>query len=77
MVLKFINHRQSCMSFKEYALRFTQLFKYVQSIVTDLRLRTGKFVTGVSDIVVKEYHTTMLVHDIDTSHHLVHVQQIE
>uniref|UniRef100_M1DIT9 Retrotransposon gag protein n=1 Tax=Solanum tuberosum TaxID=4113 RepID=M1DIT9_SOLTU len=37
----------------------------------------SKFVSGVSDMVVKERRTAMLVHDMDISRLMVHVQQIE
>ncbi|WMV37743.1 hypothetical protein MTR67_031128 [Solanum verrucosum] len=37
----------------------------------------GLWVSGVSDKLVKECHTSMLVHDMDISHLMVHAQQIE
>jgi len=64
-VLEFINFRQGNMSVKEYALRFTQLSKYAPSLVANSRSRMSKFVSGVSDLLVKECRTTMLIGDMD------------
>ncbi|WMV50176.1 hypothetical protein MTR67_043561 [Solanum verrucosum] len=42
LVLEFINLRQGDMSVKEYAWRFTQLFKYVPHLVSDPRSGMSK-----------------------------------
>jgi len=76
-VLEFFNLQQGNMSVREYALRFTQLSKYAPSIVIDRRTKMSKFVSGVSDLVVKECCTAMLVHDMDISHLTVLSQQFE
>uniref|UniRef100_M1D8J8 Gag-pol polyprotein n=1 Tax=Solanum tuberosum TaxID=4113 RepID=M1D8J8_SOLTU len=65
------------MSMKEYALKFMQLSNYVPTMVVDPRARMSKFVSGASDLVVKECLTVMLVKEIDVSHFMVHAQQIE
>ncbi|WMV41565.1 hypothetical protein MTR67_034950 [Solanum verrucosum] len=76
-VLEFANLRQGHMSVREYALKFTQLSKDAPSIVANRRAKICKFMSGVSDMVVKEYCTAMLVHDMDISSLLVHAQQIQ
>jgi len=73
-VLEFISLRQGNMSIKEYALRFTQQSKYAPSIVVDRRAKMSKFVSEVSDMVVKECRIAILVHDTNISHLMVHVQ---
>ncbi|WMV50725.1 hypothetical protein MTR67_044110 [Solanum verrucosum] len=61
----------------EYALSFILLSKYGPSIVTDRRDKNSKFVLGVSDMIVKEYRTAILVHEMDISCLMVHTQQIK
>ena len=49
---EFINLRKGGMSVKEYIHKFTQLSKYVPTILVDSRSKMNKFVIGVSDLVV-------------------------
>ncbi|KAH0652607.1 hypothetical protein KY289_030285 [Solanum tuberosum] len=62
---------------REYALKFTQFSKYAPTIVVDSRARMSKFVSGVSEIVVKEWCTDMLIGEMDISRLMVHAQQIK
>ncbi|WMV30436.1 hypothetical protein MTR67_023821 [Solanum verrucosum] len=45
--------------------------------VAQVWARMSKFVSSVSDIVVKECCTVMLIYDMDISHHMFHSQHIE
>lgn len=64
-VLEFINLRQGSMSVKEYPLKFTQLARYAPHVVANSRSKMSKFVSGVSDSVVKECRTAMLIREMD------------
>ena len=49
------------MSVKEYALKFFQLSKYAQTMVSESRAIESKFVSGASDFVVKESLISILL----------------
>ncbi|KAH0645013.1 hypothetical protein KY284_032897 [Solanum tuberosum] len=62
-VQEFINSRQRNMSMKEYTMKFTQLSKYASAIVFDSRAQMSKFVSAVSEMVVK----TQQDHEVSTN----------
>ncbi|XP_049406214.1 uncharacterized protein LOC125869832 [Solanum stenotomum] len=76
-MLEFINLHQGHMSVKEYSLNFTQLSRYAPTMVANPMARMSKFVTGVSEMVVREFRTIMLINNMDISRLMVHVKQIE
>lgn len=62
---------------REYSLNFTQLSKCAPSKVADSRAKMSNFVLGVSEMVVKEFQTTMPINDMDISRFIVHENQID
>ncbi|KAH0781424.1 hypothetical protein KY290_001022 [Solanum tuberosum] len=76
-VLEFINLCHGNMNMKEYALKFSQLSRYVPSMIASPRARISKFVSGVSKMVVKEFRVPMLINYIVISLIMVHAQKIK
>ena len=74
-MLEFINLGQENMMVKEYSLKFTQLARYAPHVVADSGSKMSKFVFGVSDSIVKECRTAMLIREIEFSRLMVHAQQ--
>lgn len=70
-MLEFINLRQGYTSVKEYSFRFIQLSKYAPFIDSDSRAKMSKFVWGLSGLVLKECHMSMLVIVIYIYHFMV------
>lgn len=53
-IQEFINLHQGSISVREYAFRFTKLFRYVPFMVVDLTTRMSKFISGISSLVSKK-----------------------
>ena len=76
-MVEFMNLRKGGMNVKEYSLIFTQLFEYATTIVANPRSRMNKFVMGVSNLVQKECHTTMIFYYMVISRLRVYARQTE
>ncbi|XP_055814547.1 uncharacterized protein LOC129884242 [Solanum dulcamara] len=76
-VQEFINLRKGTMSVREYTLRFTKFLKYAPFIVADHRARMSKFILGVSDLVLKECRTTILIKEMNMPTLMTHAKQIK
>ena len=65
------------MSVIDCSLKFMKFSKYTPSLVSNLRDEMSHFLTGVSDDLVEEYHSTMPYDNMNISHLMVHAQQVE
>lgn len=65
------------MSVKDYSLKLTQLARYAPHVVPDSRSRISKFMSRVSDSVVKQCKTMILIKEMNVSRLMVHAQLIE
>ena len=65
------------MSVEEYSLKFSMFSKYSAFLLSNPRDEISRFVTGVTNIVREECHTTMLHDDITQARLVVYAQSIE
>ncbi|XP_069154338.1 uncharacterized protein [Solanum lycopersicum] len=76
-VVEFINLHQGIRSVHEYSLEFIKLSKYAPSLVSDTREQMTYFVTGLSEDLQEECHSTMLNDNMNISHLMVHARSVE
>ena len=77
MVEEFINLCQGGMSLLDYSLKFTKLYKYDPSLVSNPRYEMSHFLTRVSDDLVEEFRSGMLHDNMNIFHLMVHAQKLE
>lgn len=61
------------MTFKEYALKFTQLSRYAPKLLGNIRARIRKSTSNLSDNLVLKYKGEILNKDIDIFRLSVHM----
>ncbi|WMV13447.1 hypothetical protein MTR67_006832 [Solanum verrucosum] len=76
-ILEFVNLRQGRMSVEEYAQVFTRLSRYAPSIVANPKMKMSKFVSGLSDLIIKECSMVLLENDMDMDHLMIRAQRFE
>ena len=74
---EFINLRQGGVSVQEYSLKFTKLYKYAPSLMSNPRDEMSKFITGVSNDLVERWHFDMLHDNMDMYRLMVPSQQVK
>lgn len=62
---------------REYSLKFTKLSKYSPSLVANSCARMIKFISEVSNVVVKECRTSNLVKEMEIFWFMTYTKQIE
>ena len=64
------------MSLEEYSLKFSTLYRYALSLVSNPRDEMSRFVIGVANLVKEEYRTDMLHDDMTLVILMVYAQSI-
>ena len=72
----FINLNQGNMSVEEYSLKFTMLFRYAPSLVSNHKNEMSSFMITVADLVKEECRMAMRYYDIGFSRIMIYTQSI-
>ena len=65
------------MSVEEYSLKFSMLYRYAPSLVSDSRDEISHFLAGVVDLEREEYRTAMLHDDMTLARLMAFAQSIK
>ena len=76
MVDVFININKVNMSVEEYSLKFSKMYKYAPSLLSNTRDEICRFETEVADLVREECRMVM-IHDMTVARLMVYAQSIE
>ena len=76
-VEEFINLKQGNMSVEEYSLKFSMLYRYSPSLVSDPKDEMSCFAMGVANLVREECRTTRLYDDMALSRLMLYALSIE
>ena len=76
-VEEIINLNQGNMSVEEYTLKFYMFSKYALSLVSNPRDKINRFVTGVTHIMMKEFHTAIIYDDLTLARLIMCAESIE
>ncbi|XP_049357000.1 uncharacterized protein LOC125821630 [Solanum verrucosum] len=76
-ILEFVNLHQGRLSVEEYARVFTRLSRYAPSIVANPKMKMSKFVSGLSNLIIRECSMVMLENDMAMDRLVIHAQRFE
>ena len=76
-VEEFIKVKQGNMSVEEYSLKFSMLYRYSPSLVSDPKDEMSCFAMGVANLVREECRTTRLYDDMALSRLMLYALSIE
>lgn len=72
-----MNLKQGKIYVNEYALKFHQMLKYAPDLVSDMRARMRRVTSRLSQDLILESKTALLIKDMDILRLVVHMQQVE
>ena len=73
---EFMNLRQGNITVQEYGIRFNTLSRYTTHMVAESRAQMNMFLYGVSDFVINECRSAMVLGHMNISRIMTHAQQV-